>query len=162
VDGIPSVVALQIGPTKGAPTLSVPEVLAVAGKGLEGDRFFKKRGVWWSKLGLGKEVTLIEEEALLAVEREHGLALTFAETRRNVLVRGVALNDLVGHELAIGEVVLRGVRLCEPCRHLSELTGKPLVRPLAHRGGLNAVIVTGGLLRVGAPVVPLLRSSPHG
>ncbi len=147
------VVAIQIGARKGEPTVSVASVRAVEGKGLEGDRFFKTHGVYKGKLGEGREVTLIEEESLEAVRREHGLELSFAETRRNVLVRVVRLNDLVGKEFRIGEVLLRGVRLCEPCRHLAEMTNKAVVRPLTHRGGLNARVLRGGLIEVGESVV---------
>lgn len=150
---IPAVSALQYGPVKGEPTLAARELVLVPGKGIEGDRFFKKVGVHTGKLAEGREITLIEEEALDGARREHGLELSFAECRRNVLVRGVRLNDLVGRDFAVGEAVLRGVRLCEPCRHLADMTKKPVVKPLAHRGGLNAVIVRGGTIRTGDAVV---------
>jgi MOSC domain-containing protein YiiM len=146
-------VAIQIGPRKGEPPIALHEVAAFAGKGLEGDRFFKKRGTYRSKLGKGLEITLIEEEALAAVEREHALGVSFADTRRNVLVRGVALNDLVGRDFLLGDVLLRGARLCEPCRRLSALCKKPVVRALAHRGGLNARILVDGVIRVGSEIV---------
>jgi MOSC domain-containing protein YiiM len=154
MSGTARVVAIQIGPQVGEPTVSLAEVVAVAGKGLEGDRYFKKVGTYAKagKLGAGKEITLVEEEALEAVLREHELVVTFAETRRNILVRGVGLNDLVGREFTVGEVLLRGVRLCEPCTKLSARAKKPLIRTLVHRGGLNAVIVRGGTIRVGAEV----------
>ena len=83
-------------------------------------------------------ITLIEAEALEALEREHGVRLEPHESRRNIVTRGVALNELVGREFRVGEVVLRGLMLCEPCRHLEKLTGKQLIRGLVHRGGLRA------------------------
>jgi MOSC domain-containing protein YiiM len=148
------VVAIQIGARKGEPTVAVASVRALEGKGLEGDRFFKTHGVYTGKLGEGREITLIEEEALEAANLEHRLELSFAESRRNVLTRGVRLNDLVGKEFRIGEVLLRGVRLCEPCRHLAEMTKKAVVRPLTHRGGLNARILRDGLLKEGSSIEP--------
>ncbi len=131
--------------------LAVESIRVVAGKGIEGDRFFKRAGTYegTGRLGAGREVTLIEASALRALKEEHGIELAFAETRRNILVEGVALNDLVGREFKVGNVTLRGMRLCEPCRHLSELTGKPLVSPLCHRGGLNAQAVTTGTVSKG-------------
>lgn len=151
---MPEVVAIQIGPKTAEPTVPRDEVEAVTGKGLVGDRYFKTAGTYATagKLARGKEVTLIEVETLAAVEREHGISLTFAETRRNVLVRGVALNDLVGREFSIGGVLLRGARLCEPCLKLSQWTKKPLLKVLLNRGGLMASIVEGGILRVGMTI----------
>ena len=135
----------------------------MAGKGLEGDRYFKKVGTYASagKLGQGKEVTLVAEEALHAVEKEHGIAVSFAETRRNILVRGVALNDLVGREFTIGRVRLRGARLCHPCVKLVARTGKPLLKPLAGRGGLMAVILRGGKIKVGSKLRVMKAKSPR-
>lgn len=143
------VLAIHLSRAKGQPLDPVLECVAEAGRGLVGDHFHKRSGRHAGKLAAGTEVTLIESEALEAAEREHGVALSPAETRRNVLTRGVALNALVGHEFLVGELILRGVRLCEPCQHLSKLTGKPCLRALSGRGGLRAAIVQGGVLRVG-------------
>ncbi len=130
------------------------EAVLVAGKGVEGDRNFKKVGTYkgTGKLGEGKELTLVEEEALAAAKREHDVDVTFAETRRNVLVRGVRLNDLVGREFRIGDVLVRGVKLCEPCIKIASWSKKPLIRALTHRGGLCAQIIEGGPIRVGSPI----------
>jgi len=140
--------------------VAVDSIRVVAGKGIEGDRFFKKAGTYegTGRLGAGREITLIEASALRALKEEHGIELAFAETRRNVLVVGVSLNDLVGKEFQVGSVTLRGMRLCEPCRHLSEMTGKPVIKGLCHRGGLNCQAVTTGTISRGdeiecAPVV---------
>jgi MOSC domain-containing protein YiiM len=158
---MPEVVAIQICAKAADPVEPVAEVLAVAGKGLEGDRYFKKVGTYAGagKLGAGKEITLIEEESLAAAEREHGVAVSFRETRRNVLVRGVSLNALVGKEFLVGDVLLLGVKLCEPCIKIASWSKKPLVRALCRRGGLNARILRGGPIRVGAEVaIPSLSA----
>jgi MOSC domain-containing protein YiiM len=140
--------------------LSVPEATAVPGKGLEGDRYFKGSGTYSGKLGLGREVTLIEVEALEALALEHRIELAPAETRRNLLTQGVSLNDFVGKTFKVGAVVLEGIRLCEPCRHLALLTGKSLVKPLTGRGGLRTRIVSGGVIHAGDPVEPLSGGAP--
>jgi MOSC domain-containing protein YiiM len=125
------------------------QVEALAGRGLAGDRYCTKEGTFSPKDGADREVTLIESEALAALQRDYGITLSPAEARRNLLTQGVPLNHLVGKEFRIGDVLLRGIRLCEPCKHLEKLTVEGLVRGLAHRGGLRAQILVGGKLHVG-------------
>ena len=127
---------------------TVEQVQAVAAKGLEGDRYFLGLGTFW-KPKPDYEVTLIEIEALEALERDYGVALLPAETRRNIVTRGVALNHLVGREFQVGEAILRGLRLCEPCAHLERLTQRNVIPGLIHRGGLRAQILIGGTIKVG-------------
>jgi MOSC domain-containing protein YiiM len=128
------------------------EVKAVAGQGLEGDRYFDGTGHWSKTPGVGREVTLIEIEAIEALESERNIAITPGATRRNVVTRGVPLNHLVGREFQLGAVRLRGTRLCEPCTYLESLTQQGVLSGLIHRGGLRAEIVTGGTIRVEAAV----------
>jgi MOSC domain-containing protein YiiM len=134
---------------------SVDEAEAVPGRGLDGDRYFRKEGSFSPKDGPDREVTLIEMEALEALGRECDLALAPNQSRRNLLTRGVPLNHLVGKEFTVGDVVLRGLRLCEPCAHLEKLTVKGVARGLFHRGGLRAQVVKGGVLRKGDAIRPL-------
>lgn len=135
------------------------EVEAVAGQGLRGDRYFLKEGTFSKKPGPDREVTLIEIESLEGLEREYSVTLTPAQARRNLLTRGVPLNHLVQHTFAIGPVVLRGLRLCEPCGHLEKLTSSGVLKGLIHRGGLRAQVLSGGLLQVGTPITPADGSS---
>ena len=132
-------------------------VKALPGKGLEGDRYALGVGTYSPDEGPtppDREITLFEAEVLQALARESGIEFVPAETRRNVITRGVALNHLVGRRFRVGEVELEGVRLCEPCKYLVELTGKNVLGPLVHRGGLNARILSEGTIRVGDPVGP--------
>src|SRR5437660_113154 len=99
----------------------VEEIEAVAGRGLLDDRYCR-RGEPNANGDPGQEITLIESEALDHLKREHGIALAPSQARRNLLTRGVALNDLVGKEFTVGEVLLRGIRLCHPCDHLEAMT----------------------------------------
>jgi MOSC domain-containing protein YiiM len=142
------VASIHIAPGATDAMQSVEQVRAVAAKGLEGDRYFLGLGTFW-KPKPDYEVTLIEVEALEALERDYGIPLEPGQARRNIVTHGVALNHLVGREFQIGEATLRGLRLCEPCSHLERLTGMGLIRGLTHRGGLRAQVLTGGTIKVG-------------
>jgi MOSC domain-containing protein YiiM len=131
--------AISIGPSEAlAP---VESVVAVAGRGLEGDRKVRPGGA-----RPGGALTLIEAEVL------EDVGLTGPQSRRQVVVRGVRLNDLVGRRFRVGRVECLGVELCEPCLHLQSLTRPGIVDELVHRGGLNADILAGGTISVGDAV----------
>ena len=132
------------------------EVQAIPGAGLEGDRYALQQGTF-SKPLPEFELTLIEAEAIEALKRDYGAELAAGEARRNLVTRGVPLNHLVGHDFQIGEVRLRGIRLCEPCGHLEGVTGQPVIKGLRHRGGLRAQILSQGAIRVGDAVYPSER-----
>ena len=143
---------------RGESLRTVAEVGAVPGRGLEGDRYSEGSGTWSNHPGPGKEVTLIEIEAIEAMKREAEIDLAPQSARRNLVTRGVPLNHLVGLEFRVGEVVLRGIRLCEPCSYLEGITQQGIKAALAHRGGLRAVIVRGGVVRTGDTVEAVTRS----
>lgn len=144
------VVHIHITPKAEEPMVAVSEVRAVPGRGLEGDRYFEKVGTYSETPGSGREVTLIESEQIELVEREHGIRLATGDSRRNITTRGISLNDFVEKELRVGEVVLRGTRLCEPCEYLQGLIGQDgVVKALVHRAGLRCDIVSGGTIHVG-------------
>ena len=146
--------AIHITATAEATMRSVAEAKAIAGLGLEGDRYAASQGSFSGKPMPSRQITLIEAEAIEALERELGLHLTPGETPRNSLTRGVALNHLVGRDFQVGGATLRGHELCEPCGDLARMTGKPqILAGLVHRGGLRAEILVGGLIRVGDQVV---------
>ena len=147
-----SVHSIHITAVAAEPTVAVEEARAVAGKGLEGDRYFDGKGSWSSTPGSGRQVTLIELETIEALERDYEIKIEPGQARRNVVTRGVALNHLVGREFSVGEVRLRGMRLNEPCSHLASLTDEKVKQGLVHRGGLRADIVSGGVIRVGDAV----------
>lgn len=145
--------AIFVGAVAETPLDSVDSVRAVAGSGLEGDRYAVRAGTFSRSEAAGREVTLIEWEAISAARSDYGIEVSPGDPRRNVVTSGVALNHLVGHEFSVGEVRLRGVRLCEPCEHMEKISGLAGIRKaLVHRGGLRAEIVEGGTIRVGDPV----------
>jgi MOSC domain-containing protein YiiM len=149
------VVSIQIGAEAGAPLTAVSSVQALAGEGLEGDRYARRTGTYSKKHDESRQVTLIETEALEALQRDYGLELSPPESRRNIATRGVALNHLVGREFRLGQAVLKGIRLCEPCGHLERLAGKKVRDGLIHRGGLRAEVLKSGRIRLGDPVEPV-------
>ena len=125
----------------------VKSVRALAGRGLEGNRYF------FEDAPAGTALTLIAAEAVEAMEQEHGISLEPRETRRNVVTRGIDVNELVGKRFRIGEVECQGVELCEPCTSLQAMTKPGVIKGLTHRGGLNADILTDGAISVGDAVV---------
>jgi MOSC domain-containing protein YiiM len=144
-----TVIGLFISDTARALPVAVGSATATAGRGLAGDRYFCQTGSFSSGKPDGRALTLIEKEALEEFEAAHGIGLPPAETRRNVLTEGIALNDLVGKKFYIGEVLAEGVRLCDPCAHLERLTGKPVLKGLENRGGLRANLLSDGVIKVG-------------
>jgi MOSC domain-containing protein YiiM len=127
----------------------VERVRAYAGRGLEGNRYYWDNGDAPS----GRAVTLIAAEAMDAVSREGDISIEPAATRRNVLTRGVDVNELVGKRFRIGDVECEGVELCEPCAHLESMTQPGVIKAFVHRGGLNADILSDGEISVGDAIV---------
>ncbi len=152
------VIAIHIANEAEARMRSVDRIRAIPGKGLEGDRYFRETGTYSDRPGPGREVTLIESEAIEAMARDNEITIPPGATRRNVTTRGAPLNHLVGQEFEVGRVRLLGIKLCEPCSHLESLTQKGIIAGLVHRGGLRAKILTEGDIRVGDPIVP--RQTP--
>lgn len=143
-----SVEHIHIATAAGGAVRSLESIQATAGIGLAGDRYAAREGTFRDEAP-GRDLTLIEAEEIEDLARNHGIQLAPGESRRNVTTRGIRLNDLVGKEFWIGEVLARGARLCEPCTHLVALTKKPLLEPLAHRAGLRADLLTTGRISVG-------------
>jgi MOSC domain-containing protein YiiM len=136
-----SVVAIHLGEAGVRELWAVDSVRALAGKGLEGDRHFHADGA-----KPGQALTLVEEESVLDV----GLAP--GETRRQLTVRGVRLNELVGKRFRVGDVECYGVELCEPCLHLQQMTRSGIIEELVHRAGINADILSDGTISIGDAV----------
>jgi MOSC domain-containing protein YiiM len=118
-------------------------------------------GVVGDRYGQARDLTLIEAEALEGLQRDTGIELSAAESRRQVLTRGISLNDLVGERFTVGDVECVGQEWCEPCNHLQGLTKPGVLRGLVHRGGLRADIVSGGRIAVGDEIVRV-SSAGHG
>lgn len=140
---------INIGPSGELPS-PVERVEAQAGKGLVGNRYHFDKGAQ-----RGQALTLIAAEALEGLAAEHGIDLGAAESRRNVLTSGLDLNALVGKRFRVGDVECEGVELCEPCKSLERATQPGVIKGLLHRGGLNADILSDGVISVGDEIVAL-------
>ncbi|WP_448639600.1 MOSC domain-containing protein [Geodermatophilus sp. URMC 63] len=151
-----TVEGLAVAPAAEAPMRLLEVARARAGHGLDGDRYAAGAGTFTPRAGRrpGYDLTLMAAEVLDELAAT-GHDLDFAGTRRNVLTRGIDVNALVGRRFRIGDVLCEGRRLCEPCVHLDRLSGPGVLRPLIHRGGLRADVLTDGEIRRGAPVVSL-------
>jgi MOSC domain-containing protein YiiM len=150
-----AVASIHIG-EKGLPLHVVDSVEARAGVGLLGDRYAARGGTFSKKQSPDREITLIEAEAIEALAREYDIQITPADSRRSVATRGVPLNHLVGKDFKVGPIMVRGIRLCEPCGHLEKLLRNNKIKEgLAHRGGLRAQILTDGTIRTGDVIEPV-------
>ena len=156
MNGVGTAERIFTAPDAGVEMAERSEVEAVAGAGLRGDRYFREiesgTFVKWEadeERPDGYDLTLIEREAIDAIEREAGIELDLGEHRRNVVTRDTALNHLVGKRFRVGDAVCRGDRLCEPCGYLQRITGEEVLDALAHRGGLRADILESGTIRSG-------------
>ncbi len=137
------VVGIYTAPRAGAPMERQERVEAVPGLGIVGDRYAEGLGHWSDPRWSDQEITMVEAEVA------ETLGLRPGDLRRNLVTQGVRLDRLIGVQFRIGEVLLLGVRACDPCRYLEALTRPGLVRALAHRGGLRARIITPGRISVG-------------
>lgn len=144
------VTEILIAPSPASPMISTTKVRAVPGKGLYGDRYFFGVGTFSPQPQKADfEITLIEEENVQAFAAASGLPFTASHARRNIVTKGARLNELVGKEFYVGEVCVRGIRLCEPCSHLAKNSFAEALKGLVHQGGLRAQIISGGAICVG-------------
>ncbi len=144
-----------IAPEGGKPMVLLSPAQLTAGVGIEGDRYATAKGTYSKKPSSDRQVTLIEIEALQAIERDYGIILDPCDTRRNLITEGVPLNHLVGKNFWVGGALLRGLRLNVPCRYLEKITGKKVFGPLVHRSGLNCEILESSVIREGDSIKPI-------
>lgn len=149
-----SIVAIYTSGKGGEALRKVPSAVLEAGRGLVGDRYYLQSGTFSAKLKDGHdwEVTLIENEEVDRFNAANGKALEAGQFRRNIVTLGVSLNDLVGKRFQVGDAVLEGMRLCEPCAYLAGLIGPEVLRAMAHKAGLRARIHVGAEVRAGQSV----------
>jgi MOSC domain-containing protein YiiM len=145
------VAGIFIGKVAGEPMQTIDEAMAIAGSGLDGDRYANKSGFYSDTPTVdgARELTLIAEEAIAAVVAHTTIPFSAIESRRNILTSGIDLDSLIGKRFALGGAVCEGVRSCPPCNHLESLIEKAVMRPLARSGGIRARIVQGGVIRIG-------------
>ncbi|MCE2460788.1 MAG: hypothetical protein J4F38_08425 [Pseudomonadales bacterium] len=143
-----SIEAIYVSAKHGEPKVSIPQAELRAKVGLIGDRY-AGHGI----------VSIIEAEAVDAFNVTTGLTVSPDETGRNVVTRGIRLNDLVGRTFRIGEAVLKGFELCEPCLVLGGRLATASVRPhevvkaFTHSAGIRAQVVASGQVSAGDQIV---------
>jgi MOSC domain-containing protein YiiM len=144
------ITAIFVAPTRHSEQLAVDSVQLKARKGIVGDRFFSFR-----QKQPGRNLTLIEYEAIEEFNRTYQLTIPINATRRNLITQGIRLNNLVGKTFKIGQVVCRGIELCEPCkvmaRHFpaTSLSQTDIIRTFTHKGGIRAEVLSDGVVRLG-------------
>jgi MOSC domain-containing protein YiiM len=143
---------LAVAAEKEGPMVAVGRAVAVAGRGLEGDRYFDGAGTFSGTAARGHDLTLVAAEVLDALVLPSGERIAYADARRNVVTRGIDLDALIGRRFRVGDVECVGQRRCEPCAHLERLTAPGSLRALVHRGGLRADVVSDGIIEVGAQI----------
>ena len=152
--GVGVVELIAVAAEAEGPMTAVPSAEALAGRGLRGDRYARGAGTFSDARGRGYDLTLVEAEALEELAAA-GVHLEPAEARRNLVVRGISLDELIGKRFRVGEVECFGQRRCEPCAHLERLTRPGVLRGLVHRGGLRADVLSDGEIRSGDSVEAL-------
>lgn len=143
--------SIYMTPTSGAVLSAVDEAVLEAGRGLVGDRYYLGFGTFSGSLK-GKpdaEITLIEYEEIARFNQTERTNRSPGAFRRNIVTKGVRLNDLVGRRFRVGAAELEGIRLCEPCGHLAKLVSPRVVKRMVHRAGLRARIVSGATIKPG-------------
>lgn len=137
-----------------SPMKVIPAAEAIVSRGLRGDRYERGAGTFSDPNGRGNDLTLVEAEALEELAAS-GVEIEPAEARRNIVVRGISLDKLIGRRFRIGDVECFGQRRCEPCAHLEKLTAPGVLRGLVHRGGLRADVLSSGEIKIGDAVEAL-------
>ena len=135
---------LGIAAKNNQPIKEVNSIEVLANKGIVGDRHFNDFNVPYNQL------SLIESENIDAYNIKFGLDIPYINFRRNIITKGIQLNDLIGKKLQIGNVELEGVELCRPCRHLTEmLNQKNILKEFMRKGGLRCQILSSSKISIG-------------
>ena len=148
--GTGSVVALFTVDRRSAPMKKMEQLNALAGRGIEGDRYFLGTGTYSKTPQPGRQVTLIKSEILEWLKDKFEITVKPEESRRNILTRGIEINDLIGAEFFVGKVRLRAHRLTQPCLYLEKLLDQPgLYKELWENGGISCEILSDGVIKAG-------------
>lgn len=144
------VVALFTVDRRAAPMKKVEQLYALAGRGIEGDRYFLGTGTYSKSPEPGRQVTLIKSEVLESLKNKLEINVKPEESRRNILTQGIEINDLIGTEFYVGTVRLRAHRITQPCLYLEKLLGQPgLYKELWDNGGISCEILSEGIIKEG-------------
>ena len=124
--------------------VEVKSIDVLANKGIVGDRHFNEYNDPYCQL------SLIESENIDYYNTKYGLNITYTDFRRNVITKGINLNNLIGKKLQIGNVKVEGVDLCRPCKHLTEMLNQEnILKEFLRRGGLRCQILSSSSISIG-------------
>ena len=141
---------LGISVANSKPINEVSSIDVLANQGVVGDRHFKEFNDPYNQL------SLIESENVDYYNIRHGLNIPYVDFRRNIITKGIQLNDLVGKKILVGEVELEGIDLCRPCRHLSEVLGQEnIIKEFLRGGGLRCQILTSSSIKISDKIIIL-------
>ena len=151
------VVALFTVDRRAAPMKKVEQLYALAGRGIEGDRYFLGTGTYSKSPEPGRQVTLIKSEVLESLKNKSEINVKPEESRRNILTQGIEINDLIGTEFYVGTVRLRAHRITQPCLYLEKLLDQPgLYKELWDNGGISCEILSDGVIKERDIITPIL------
>ena len=141
---MPKVLKLGVTNTNNKEIEEFDSIDVIAGKGIVGDRHFKDFNDPYCQL------SLIESENIDYYNVKYGLNIPYVNFRRNIVTKGIKLNDLIGKKLRIGEVEVEGIDLCRPCRHLTEMLGQVnILKDFLRKGGLRCQILSSSNIKIG-------------
>ncbi len=147
--------SLLIAQDTKSPMQNVNQIVLEVGKGIFGDRYYNQTGTYSNKgeVEPDRDVTIIEKEKIDAFNETVETKVSHEDLRRNIVVSNCDLNALVDKEFQIGEVVLKGMRLCEPCDYLGKkLNNDAFLKGMMNKGGLRAKIIKGGSITLTSQV----------
>ena len=138
------ILKLGISSKNNMPIKEVNEIEVLSGKGIVGDRHYNEFNDPYN------QISLIESENIDYYNVKYNLNIPYLDFRRNIVTKGILLNDLVGKKFAVGEIELEGIDLCRPCRHLCEVLNQDnIIKEFLRRGGLRCQILTSSTIKVG-------------
>ena len=135
---------LEISNKNNQPIKEVDSIDVLANQGVVGDRHFKEFNDPYNQL------SLIESENIDHYNIRFGLSIPYIDFRRNVVTKGIKLNELIGKKILVGNVELEGIDLCRPCRHLTEVLGQDnILKEFLRKGGLRCQVLSSSTIKVG-------------
>tara|TARA_Y100000591_G_C21437459_1_gene499832 strand:+ start:37 stop:483 length:447 start_codon:yes stop_codon:yes gene_type:complete len=144
------VLKIGITPNSNQPIREVDAIEVIANKGVVGDRHFQESNDPYNQL------SIIEAENIDYYNIKYGINIPYVNFRRNIITKGVKLNDLVGKKFSIGKVKLKGIDLCRPCRHLTDMLSQDnILKEFLRRGGLRCEILSSSKINIGDKIILL-------
>ena len=138
------VIKLGVASKNNQQIIEVASIEVLANKGIVGDRHFKEFNDPYNQL------SLIESENIDEYNIKFGLSFSYIEFRRNIVTKGIQLNNLVGKKIEIGNTKLEVIDLCRPCRHLTKMLNQDnIIKEFLRKGGIRCQILSTSRINLG-------------